>query len=118
MCESEGFTNEPNADTQPKSSDIRFSQNSISSKFKNGSSVDDMIQGLKTGTIDPSDIPAIRIFEKDRVLYTLDNRRLYAFQQAGIENIPYQWATSQEIANEAWKFTTTNGGVSIEVRGR
>ena len=77
-----------------------------------------MIQGLKTGTIDPNDVPAIRIFEKDGVLYTLDNRRLYAFQQAGIENIPYQWATSQEIANEAWKFTTTNSGISIQVRGR
>ena len=117
-CGPEDFTNKPNADAQPKSSDIRFSQNSISSKFKNGSSVDDMIQGLRKGTVDPSDIPAIRIFEKDGALYTLDNRRLYAFQQAGIENIPYQWATSQEIANEAWKFTTTNGGVSIEVRGR
>lgn len=117
-CTPAASTNEPNGDTQPKSNDIRFSQNSISSKFKNGSSVDDMIQGLKTGTIDPNDVPAIRIFEKDGVLYTLDNRRLYAFQQAGIENIPYQWATSQEIANEAWKFTTTNSGISIQVRGR
>lgn len=118
MCAPAGFTNESNIGTQPKSSEIRFSQNSISSRFKNGSSVDDMITGLRSGTIDPNDVPAIRIFEKDGVLYTLDNRRLYAFQQAGIENIPYQWATSKEIANEAWKFTTTNGGVSIEVRRR
>ena len=100
------------------SKDIRFSQNSISSSFSDGSSVDDMVQGLKSGTINPNDVPAIRILERDGALYTLDNRRLYAFQQAGVDNIPFQWATPQEILNEAWKFTTTNGGTSIQVRGQ
>ena len=104
--------------SQPTSSSIHYSQNSISSKFKDGSSVDDMIQGLKTGEISIDNIPAIRIFRKDGVLYSLDNRRLYAFKQAGIENIPYRWATPEEIANESWKFTTENGGSSIQVRGK
>jgi len=31
---------------------------------------------------------------------------------------PYQWAAPQEIANEAWKFATANGGTSIRVRGK
>jgi hypothetical protein len=97
---------------------IRFSQDSISSVFKDGSTVDDMIKGLKTGKINPNDVPAIRIFEKEGAIYSLDNRRLYAFREAGIDNIPYRWATKKEITNEAWKFTTTNGGTEIRVRGK
>lgn len=51
------------------------------------------------------------------MIYSLDNRRLYAFQEAGIDNIKTVWATDEEVTNEAWKFTTKNGGISIRVRG-
>jgi len=98
------------------SKNIRFSQDSISPSFSNGSLVDDMVTGLKGGTIKPNDVPAIRILEKDGAIFTLDNRRLYAFQEAKVDNIPYRWATPEEIANESWKFTTTNGGTSAKVR--
>lgn len=37
-------------------------------------------------------------------------------QEAGID-IPYRMATSSEIARESWKFTTTNGGTSIVIKG-
>ena len=47
--------------------------------------------------------------------FTLDNRRLVAFQQAGV-NIPFRMATPAEVAAEAWKLTTTNGGASIIIR--
>lgn len=60
---------------------IRFSQDSISARFKDGTSVDDLLQGLKSGKINPNDVPAIRIFEKEGVIYTLDNGRLYAFNK-------------------------------------
>jgi hypothetical protein len=43
-------------------------------------------------------------------------RRLAAFQQAGVD-VPYRLATPQEIAAEGWKFTTTNDGTSILIRG-
>jgi hypothetical protein len=99
-----------------KANEVRFTQNSIKSTFKNGDSVDALIQGLKSGNVSANDIPAIRIFEKDGIFYSLDNRRLYAFKQAGIENFRSVWATAEEIANEAWKFTTKNGGTSIIVR--
>jgi len=36
--------------------------------------------------------------------------------QAGV-NVPYRLATPAETAAEPWKFTTTNGGTSIVVRG-
>ena len=98
-------------------SDIKFAQDSISQNFRDGSSVDDLISGLKNGTIDPNSIPPIRVFEVDNQLVTLDNRRLYAYQKAGI-TINVQPATAAEIANDSFKFTTKNGGTEIEVRGK
>jgi len=96
---------------------IRFSQDSIKGTFKAGGSVDDLAAGLKAGTIKPGDIPAIRLVDKDGALFSLDNRRLQAFQQAGVP-IPYRMATPQEVAAEAFKFSTGNGGTSIRVRGK
>ena len=55
--------------------------------------------------------------EKDGMTYTLDNRRLFAAHQAGvkIKTIP---ATATEIAKELpEKFTTSNQGTIIGIRG-
>jgi hypothetical protein len=95
---------------------IRFSQASIKATFRDGTSVDDLTAGLQSRRISLHDVPAIRIFERDGMLFTLDNRRLEAFRRAGVD-IPARMATPQEIAEEAWKFTTQNGGVSIRIRG-
>lgn len=95
---------------------IRFTQNSIGRAFGDGSSLRSVIDGLRSGRIDPSAFPPIRVFERGGVLYTLDNRRLFAFQQAGLQ-IRAVWATAEEVAREAWKFTTQTDGLSIVVRG-
>ena len=98
----------------PKS--VHFTQDSISGRFKNGSSVENTISGLKTGAISPDNFPPIRIFEIDGTLFSLDNRRLYVFQQAGIP-IKTTPATKAEITRESFKFTTKNSGTTIRVRG-
>lgn len=100
-------------------SDIRFTQDSISQTFKKGGGlVDDLSAGLKNGTIKPEDVQPIRVFEKDGLTFTLDNRRLYAFQQAGVK-IPTVRASPFEVASELTKkLTTTNEGISIVVRGK
>ena len=90
--------------------------NLISFIFRDGTSIDDLASGLRSGRIDPNDVPAIRIFERDGIFFTLDNRRLEAFRRAGV-NIRAQMATPQEIADESRKFTTQNNGVSIRIRG-
>ncbi|WP_168735497.1 RHS repeat protein [Cohnella fermenti] len=95
---------------------IRFTQDSISKVFKNGVNLDDTIKALKSGVLDPNDLPEIRIFNMNGNWFTLDNRRLYAAQQAGTQ-IKYVLATLEEITKDAWKFTTKNEGVSIKVRG-
>jgi hypothetical protein len=95
---------------------IRFTQDSIASKFKGRDSLQDTIEALSEGRISADDFPPIRIFEMNGLLFTLDNRRLYVFQQLGlpIKTIP---ATMQEIQDESFKFTTSNGGASVRVRG-
>ena len=46
-------------------------------------------------------------------IYTLDHRRLVAYQLAGRNTIPVQWASLSVVRDNRWKFTTANGGRSI-----
>lgn len=96
---------------------IRFTQDSIGRTFKDGGDVDDLILKLRSGQVKPDSLPPIRIFEKEGKIYSLDNRRLYAAKQAGV-NVKTVGATEEEIAREAWKFTTKTDGVGIVVRGK
>ena len=48
--------------------------------------------------------------------YSLDNRRLYAFQQAGIESVPVQIINNTDtILGEAWKFSTNTWGLYVRL---
>ncbi|MCC9624680.1 DUF637 domain-containing protein [Thalassospira sp. MA62] len=97
---------------------IRFTQDSINARFSDGRSVDDLVAGLRNGSIDPSSLPPIRTFDVNGQLFSLDNRRLYAYQQAGLD-VPTTPATAAEIARDSrFKFSTVNGGLDIAVRGR
>jgi len=95
---------------------IRFTQSSISSTFSDGSSLQEAIGALQSGVLSPSDLPPIRVYEKDGLIYTLDNRRLFVTSQAGtMVNITP--ATPQQVTSQAWKFTTPNQGCIICIRG-
>jgi hypothetical protein len=96
---------------------VRFSQSSISYRFREGGTIDDLAVGLKSGQVKPQDIPPLRLVNRGGLLFTLDNRRLESFRRAGVE-IPWRMATPEEVAAEEWKFTTTNDGTSIRVRGQ
>ncbi|MFJ5780226.1 RHS repeat-associated core domain-containing protein [Streptomyces sp. NPDC093094] len=94
---------------------IRYTQDSIKGSYKDGQSVDDTIRQLKNGETTAADIPPIRVFERYGKIYSLDNRRLYAFRQAGIP-VRFVKATPRQVESESWKFTTKNDGASIRVR--
>ncbi len=96
---------------------VRFSQSSISRNFSSGGAIEDLAVGLRNGSVNPANIQPIRLVEQDGNLFSLDNRRLWSFQQAEVP-VPFRMATPQEAAGEAWKFTTPNGGTSIRVRGQ
>jgi hypothetical protein len=96
---------------------VRFTQDSISANFKNGTSVMQLGEDLANGTVSATDLPGIRLFEQDGDLYSLDNRRLLAGQMADVD-LSYRMATQQELNKEVGrKFTTTNQGTGIRVRG-
>ncbi len=91
---------------------IRFSQDNIAAQFKGGGGFEELINKLKSGQ--KVEIDPIRIVEKDGMVFTLDNRRLYVYQQAGVE-VPYI-KLDQIPKKELRKFTTPNNGTSIEIR--
>jgi hypothetical protein len=67
---------------------IRFTQPTITQRFRDGSDINELIQGLRSGKVRVSDIPTIRVVEHEGQLMTLDNRRLAAFQNAHVTEIP------------------------------
>ena len=101
-------------------SKIRFSQNSIKGTFRDGRSIDDLVKGLRDGSIKPSDVPAIRTVERKGQLISIDNRRLAAFKEAGVP-IRTRPATTAEIAQaqKQGKFSAgPSGSGTIRIRGR
>jgi hypothetical protein len=93
---------------------VRFTQNSAGSTFKDGRPVADLANGLADGSVNPSSLPPIRVFEHNGELFSLDNRRLFAGQYAGVQ-LPYRIATPAEIAGR--DMTYVDGGLSIKIRG-
>ena len=94
---------------------VRFTQDSIANKFIEYGTLKETIAELKSGELSPDVFDPIRVFEVNGMIFSLDNRRLFVFQQAELQimTIP---ATSEEIINDSFKFTTRNCGKTIRVR--
>lgn len=95
---------------------VRFTQDSIGPTFRDGGTVADLIAALRSGVADPARIAPIRLFERDGILSSLDNRRLFAFRQANVP-VPDRWATEEEVQRERWKFKPVDEGRTVHVRG-
>jgi hypothetical protein len=93
---------------------VRFSQDSVSPRFSSGETIEQTAAALRSGYLKANDLPTVRLTVKGGQVYALDNRRLVVFQKAGTP-MPFRMATSDEVANEAWKFTTRNEGRSIMI---
>jgi hypothetical protein len=99
---------------------IRYSQDSIARDFKDGGSIQTLSASLKSGRVKASEIEPILLVEKKKnskpVFITLDNRRLWAFKNAGVQ-VRCQWATPEEVKSNAFKFTAGKLGLAtITVR--
>jgi len=99
--------------------DVRYTHDNIKGTFQDGKSVDQTISDLKSGAIQSSDIPQISVVNQNGNLYSLDNRRLYSFKEAGINKVN---AVLKDLKNsKVWKEylskkTTKNDGTSIKVK--
>lgn len=84
-------------------------------RVKDGT-VDDLIKKLKECPGYADELPPIKIVEKDGLIYSIDNRRLYACKKAGV-NIKYKKVKYSDLSrNERSHFSTINKGVDIEIR--
>ncbi|EJF9181254.1 RHS domain-containing protein, partial [Salmonella enterica] len=101
----------PDGNINPK--DVRYMQSSI--KNQTGEyTVLGNAEALLNGTLKPSALPPIKIW-KDNLgkIWTLDHRRLAAFKLAGLDSVPFKWASPNEVANQMRKMTTKTDGKSI-----
>ena len=64
--------------------EVRFSQDSIKPRFRDGRPVEGLAIGLRSGDVDPANVRPIRLVEINDNLYSLDNRRLEAFRRRAL----------------------------------
>ena len=60
--------------------EIRFMQDSICQRFRNGRSVNDTIEQISDGYMRVDDLPKIHVLIKNGYYYSFDNRRLYVYR--------------------------------------
>ena len=106
---------------QLKPSDILFSQETISNKFKirsshSGKLIGETLDDLCEGRCSINDIPIIGVMKRDEKWVTADNRRLWVFRElerlGKCEEIPVY----QIYHIDPRKLNSTNGGVNVRVR--
>ncbi|XP_078483432.1 uncharacterized protein LOC144743474 [Ciona intestinalis] len=95
--------------------DIRFSQDSIRSRFQDGRSVMQAIFDIRNGRMKATDFPTISVKVMDGNYYTCDNRRLYVFRVLQCEGILNTVPVYRTSYIDYRKFTTENQGVSIRI---
>lgn len=110
------FASEGAGEAKLSTKDINFMQSSI--KNTTGEyTVLGNADALKSGTLKPSDLPAIKVWKDAQgKIWTLDHRRLAAFKLGGVEEIPIEWASKSLVESQMWKMTTKTGGTSIKLK--
>ena len=72
--------------------------------------------GTATCWMEPGDVWSLKMQMAITTLWTLDHRRLAAFRIAGLDSVPFRWATDEEVANQTWKMTTKTNGTSVKLK--
>ena len=98
---------------------IRYTQNTISAKFTNGTAVDSAARSLKKTPAKIDEWPPLLLRKKGGKLMSLDNRRLWVFKHAGVPLCKVRWASDDEWKAQSWKFTASGaeGSAFIGVKG-
>jgi len=102
--------------TELNPSTIRFTHSSISRSFCDGNRLWDTVELLRKGILLPSDIPPIRVIFHKNSFWSVDNRRLFAFQESQISKINALRIEHKD--KKFWrKMTTTEDGKTILLDG-
>lgn len=96
-------------------SEIRYSQSTISSRFRNGNPIEETLRKLLSQKITVDNIPRISVAKKDGKYYSMDNRRLYVFKRFEEKKGTKIKIECIETGMQPGKFTTKNDGRSIRI---
>jgi len=92
---------------------IRFTQNAISSRFREGGDVRKLVHDIRSDLGLASRLPKIQIVRQDGVFFSLDNRRLYAMKVAGVRGIIAQEVRVRRDLLRKKLSTTSSGQVVV-----
>ncbi|CAI9741457.1 Hypothetical predicted protein [Octopus vulgaris] len=101
-------------------SEIRYTQCSIQPKFSGGASLQKTVNDIVAGRIKIEDFPPITVAPHEGNYHSLDNRRLWVFKRLEDRGRCSKIKVKVSSVNlkRHRKFTTTNGGTSIKIKGR
>mmetsp|Transcript_32599 Transcript_32599/g.45233 ORF Transcript_32599/g.45233 Transcript_32599/m.45233 type:complete len:202 (-) Transcript_32599:460-1065(-) len=95
--------------------DILFSQDSGFATFSDGRWVAQTIREIACGRLDPKKLPILRVVKASNgEMFTLDNRRLYCFQQCNLQSIQVELVEGEGGLQEynIKRFGVSNGTTS------
>ena len=96
-------------DLQVDVQQLRFTQNTISSYFRDGRSVKQLAEELRSNPSRAQALPKLQVFAHAGRLHSLDNRRLFAMKVAGIRHVlAEQVQVRRDMLNK--RMTTTSAG--------
>jgi|GEM_PF-6662361 len=99
---------------------IRTMQDNIKADFRDGRSIEQMVNEIKSGKLKPEDVEPVRVAVIDGNVFTIDHRRLVAHRLADAP-IKFRKATRRELSAATGrknKYTTKNRGMEIVIKER
>ncbi|KAK3610018.1 hypothetical protein CHS0354_032364 [Potamilus streckersoni] len=100
-----------------KPSEVYFSQDTIKNCFDNRGTIGSVLDKIYEGAMSIQKIPKISVCQKDGKWFTVDNRRLWIFQQLEKLGKCSEIDVQVTYSIPGNKLTTKNGGESVTVRG-
>mmetsp|Transcript_47672 Transcript_47672/g.132934 ORF Transcript_47672/g.132934 Transcript_47672/m.132934 type:complete len:106 (-) Transcript_47672:360-677(-) len=80
---------------------LMYPQDGISAWFSCGRSVMEAVEQLRSGEVCVEDFPPIKVVQYRGELWSMDNRRLFAFKEAGITEVEAELCSRRNIFSTA-----------------
>ncbi|WP_315973426.1 RHS repeat-associated core domain-containing protein [Vibrio rhizosphaerae] len=110
------FVDDPLKPSSLNPQDIRYMQSSIKNTTGDYTVLGNA-EALKSGALKAENLTTIKVWkDTEGNIWSLDHRRLAAFKESGMNSIPVEWATADEVKAQAWKMTTKTSGVTIKLK--
>ena len=95
---------------------VRFTQRSVSPLFRDGRSVAALAQSLASGEVALASVPQIQVVRHSGLLYSLNNRRLLAFQSSGVDQVTAELVAPNDVFYSRLARMGDSDGTCVTVR--